>query len=168
MSTQPITVGLVGCGGAGRGIHMKAMLQHPDLFRVLNCADVMPESATKLANDFGLQAMSVDALVASDVDLVVVATKPPVTHRDIAVQALALGKHVLVEKPMATNDAECAEMVAAGKAAGKFLAVHHNRRWDVDFLTARHLITSGELGEMRLVRNEYTAGFEGSPYNWGI
>jgi predicted dehydrogenase len=144
--------------------------RHADLYEVVACADVVAASAEKLAADYGLRAMeSVSALVADpEIELIVAATKPPVTHRDIAVAAAAAGKHVVVEKPMATSDAECAEMVAASAAAGKILAVHHNRRWDVDFLNARHVVESGVLGEMRFVRNEYTAGFEGSPYDWGI
>lgn len=170
MSQEQIKVGLVGCGGAGRGIHMRLLGKHADLYQVVGCADSVPEAAVKLAGDFGLSAMSnVEELVTDPrVELVVVATKPPVTHRDIAVMALAAGKHVVVEKPMAGTDAECAEMVAAAESAGRVLAVHHNRRWDVDFLTARHLLESGVLGEPRLVRNEYTAGFQGSSYDWGI
>ncbi len=170
MPNNKITVGLVGCGGAGRSIHMRLLSKHADLYEVDCCADAVPEAAGKLASDFGLRVMSsVEELVTDpQVELVVIATKPPATHRDIAVMALAASKHVVVEKPMAGTDAECAEMVAAAESAGRLLAVHHNRRWDVDFLTARHVLESGVLGEPRLVRNEYTAGFEGSPYDWGI
>ena len=170
MAKDKIMVGLVGCGGAGRGIHMRLLHKHADLYQVVCCADALPEAAVKLGADFGIRAMSsVEELVTeSEVELVVVATKPPVTHRDIAVMALAAGKHVVVEKPMAGTDAQCAEMVAAADSAGRVLGVHHNRRWDVDFLTAQHVLTSGALGSPRLVRNEYTAGFEGSSYDWGI
>ncbi len=166
---EQIAVGLVGCGGAGKGIHMKLFGKHRDHYRVVACADAMPASAEALAAEFDLRALSVEALVNDPaVELVVVATKPPVTHRDVAVQALAAGKHVVVEKPMAGTVAECTEMIDAAARAGRALAVHHNRRWDVDFLTARTIIESGKLGEMRLVRNEYSAGFSGSSYDWGI
>jgi predicted dehydrogenase len=149
---------------------MRLLDKHADLYQVVCCADVLPEAAVKLGADFGLRAMSnVEELVTDpQVELVVVATKPPATHREVAVMALAAGKHVVVEKPMAGTDAECAEMVAAADSAGRILGVHHNRRWDVDFLTAQHVLKSGVLGEPRLVRNEYTAGFEGSSYDWGI
>jgi predicted dehydrogenase len=149
---------------------MELLTEHKDLFHVTCCADAMPASATTLARDFGLRAEpSVAALIAApDVELVIVVTRPPSTHRDLAVQALRAGKHVVVEKPMAENDAQCAEMCDAAATAGRALAVHHNRRWDIDFLTVRHLIESGALGRPRLVRNEYAAGFTGSPYDWGI
>ncbi len=170
MLTEKITVGLVGCGGAGRNIHMRLLTKHADLYQPVCCADAVPEAASRLAADFGLRALSgVEELVTDpEVELVVVATKPPVTHRDIAVMALAAGKHVVVEKPMADTDTQCAEMVAAADSARRVLAVHHNRRWDVDFLTAKYVLDSGWLGEPRLIRNEYLAGFEGSSYDWGI
>lgn len=169
MPDSRITVGLIGCGNAGRTIHMRLLRKHADLYDVIACADAVPESAARLAADFGLRALEVEALLDDPIiELVVVVTRPPVTHRDLAVAALRAGKHVVVEKPMATSVAECAEMVAAAEEAGRILAVHHNRRWDVDFLTARYLLESGAIGEPRLIRNEYTAGFEGSPYDWGI
>jgi predicted dehydrogenase len=164
-----ITVGLIGCGGAGKGIHMRFFGKHQALYRVVACADTVDASAEALAGEFGLRAERVDVLLTDpEVELVVIATKPPVTHRDLAVRALAAGKHVVVEKPMAGTVAECDEMIAAAQQAGRLLAVHHNRRWDVDFLAARQLVASGSLGEMRLIRNEYSAGFSGSAYDWGI
>lgn len=170
MSDKKVKVGLVGCGNAGRGIHMVQFARHQDLYQVVCCADALPESAATLARDFGLRVMpGVDALAKDpEVELVVVVTRPPVTHRDVALKALAAGKHVVVEKPMAGSDRECAEMVEAADAAKRILSVHHNRRWDVDFLSARSMIESGALGRVRLVRNEYTAGYTGSAYDWGI
>src|SRR5450759_209138 len=133
---KPIAVGLVGCGNAGRGIHLPLFAKHADLYRPVCCADAVTNSANELAVKVGIRAMeSVDALIADrEVELLVVATKPPATHRDIALKALAAGKHVVVEKPMADSAAQCEEMIKAAKSADRVLSVHHNRRWDVDFL----------------------------------
>lgn len=170
MNQKRIGVGLVGCGQAGRGIHVPLLAKYADRYTLVCCTDTTAAAAEALARDTGARvAGSVEALVADPaVDLVVVATRPPGTHRDVALVALAGGKHVVVEKPMAETAAQCAEMIAAATRAGRVLSVHHNRRWDVDFLTARALIASGALGQMRLIRNEYTTGFGGSPYDWGI
>ena len=170
MSKKPIRVGLVGCGKAGRNIHMRLLGLHRDLYQVVCCADAVPESASQLAQDFGIEAAeSVESLVQrDDVELVVAPTKPPRTHRDVALAALAAGKHVVVEKPMAGTDQECAEMVTAAESTDRVLAVHHNRRWDIDYLAAREAVLSGAVGEVRLIRNEYTAGFAGSCYDWAI
>ena len=170
VSAERIRVGLVGCGNAGRNIHMRLLREHADLYEVVVCADVSQDAAGKLAADFGIRAADGVARLVEDgdVELVVVATKPPVTHRDVAVLASGRGKHVVVEKPMADNEAQCTEMIEAAAAAGRVLAVHHNRRWDIDFMAARHAIESGAVGQPRLVRNEYLAAYSGSPYDWGI
>jgi len=149
---------------------MRLLREHEDLYEVVCCADVVPESASELATDYGIEAAEgIDGLLGCpEIELVVAPTKPPRTHRDVALQALAAGKHVVVEKPMAGTHEECREMVEAAEAAGRVLAVHHSRRWDVDFLAAREAIESGVLGQLRLVRNEYSAGFSGSPYDWAI
>ena len=170
MPTDRINVGLVGCGNAGRNIHLRLLREHEKLYQVLSCADALAGKATELAAEAGIGAHGsvADLLADPQIELAVVATKPPRTHRDIALDAFAAGKHVVVEKPMAGTSEECEEMVQAAEAAGRVLAVHHNRRWDVDYLAARHAIESGAVGDVRLVRNEYTAGFSGSPYDWGI
>ncbi|MCC6580427.1 MAG: Gfo/Idh/MocA family oxidoreductase [Phycisphaeraceae bacterium] len=170
MNSNRIRVGLVGCGNAGRGIHLPLLNRKQANYQVVVCADAMPESAKKLASDSGLRAAaSVDALLGDpEVELVVCATKPPSTHRDIAVAALARGKHVVVEKPMAGTPAECDQMIDAAGKAKRVLSVHHNRRWDVDFLMTAEAVASGKLGDLRLVRNEYLGDFAGSRYDWGI
>jgi len=170
MKKKPIKVGLVGCGNAARNIHMPLFLKHRDIYSVVCCTDAVAETAAAFARDFDVRALgSTDRLLEErEVELVIVLTKPPWTHRDIALKALASGKHVVVEKPMAGSDAECAQMVQAAESASRVLAVHHNRRWDLDFLAARWAIESGLVGQVRVVRNEYVAGFTGSAYDWGI
>ena len=165
-----INVGMIGCGYAARLIHAPLLAARADRFRLVACADAVPASAAKFGAEFGVRAFeSVSALIADkEVDLVIIATKPPTTHRDISLEAFGAGKHVVVEKPMAQDEGECTQMVEAAKKAGRILAVHHNRRWDLDFLAAREAIASGTLGDLRIVRNEYTAGFVDSPYDWGI
>jgi len=165
-----IRVGLVGCGNAGSRIHLPLLRKHQDLYRVVACADLVPEKAVETASEFGIdKAVSVeDLLHDEEVELVIVATRPPRTHRDIACAALKENKHVVVEKPMAGTVQECDEMIEAAGKKRKVLAVHHNRRWDVDFLTVREIISSGAVGEVRLVRNEFTAGYNGCCYDWAI
>ena len=171
MAQTLIRVGIVGCGNAGRSIHLRILRSlHTARYRVTCCADAAQEKAVELAAAAGLRAAAspVSLMADPEVDLVVIATRPPRTHRDLALAAFAAGKHVVVEKPMAGTAAECDEMIAAAAAAKRLLAVHHNRRWDADFLAVRHALDSGIFGEVRLVRNEYTTGFAGSPYDWGI
>jgi scyllo-inositol 2-dehydrogenase (NADP+) len=87
-----------------------------------------------------------DAFLAdSSVELVLLAT-PPAHHAEMAIQALAAGKHVLVETPMCLNLAEADAVVDAGTRSGRCISVAHTRRWDDDFCTARQALAGGELG----------------------
>jgi scyllo-inositol 2-dehydrogenase (NADP+) len=83
-----------------------------------------------------------------DVDAVVIAT-PSHTHADLAVRALAAGKHVVTDKAMCLTLADCDRMIAASESAGRLLTVFQNRRLDDDFRTLQACIADGRLGEVR-------------------
>jgi len=85
------------------------------------------------------------------VDLAVIATPHP-QHRDGAVEAFAAGCHVIVEKPMAITTAECDEMIAAGKKAGKHLSVVSQRRWFPACARIKKAIDDGKLGKPCLLQ----------------
>lgn len=114
------------------------------------------------------------ALVArDDVDLVDVCT-PGDTHAEIAVAALAAGKHVLCEKPLANSVAEAEEMVRAADAAAE-----HGIRAMVGFTyrrvpavaLARELVAEGRLGTLRHVRAQYLQDWiadEDAPLSWRL
>jgi UDP-N-acetyl-2-amino-2-deoxyglucuronate dehydrogenase len=106
-----------------------------------------------LAADFGVPLEpSLDALLArDDVDAVVLAT-PPATHRDQTLAAAAAGRHLLVEKPMAQSVAECAEMVAACRAADVRLSVVSQHRFRDAPVVAKRLIDDGAIGTVRMIQ----------------
>ena len=87
---------------------------------------------------------------APDIDAVYVATTPA-THRDYVLRCAAAGKPVLVEKPMAMDHAECADMIAACRAGGVPLWVAYYRRALPRFLAVRDLVQSGAIGTVRMV-----------------
>jgi predicted dehydrogenase len=90
-----------------------------------------------------------DHLLADDeVEAVYVAT-PNNTHLEPTLAALAAGKHVLVEKPMARNTAACQQMIDAAAAVGVVLAVAYYRRGYPSILKARELIGDGAIGAVR-------------------
>ncbi|KAK8847729.1 hypothetical protein IAR55_005588 [Kwoniella newhampshirensis] len=86
-------------------------------------------------------------LADKKIDLVVICTKPA-THAEIALQAIEAGKHVLVEKPFTPTSAEADRVIAAAEQKGVVLSVYHNRRYDNDFLTLKHWIDQGVLGDI--------------------
>jgi predicted dehydrogenase len=79
------------------------------------------------------------------VDAVIITTPHP-QHRDGALEALAAGAHVLVEKPMALSVAECDEMIGAAKKAGKILSVVCQRRWFPACIRIKEALDAGKLG----------------------
>lgn len=74
---------------------------------------------------------------------------PTHLHKPLAIEALQSGKHVLVEKPMALNAAECDAMLAAAKKAGKVLMVAQVLRFHGAYQALYDMVTSGRLGKVR-------------------
>lgn len=108
--------------------------------------------APALAADLGLALEpDLDALIArSDIDIVILAS-PPAGHRDQALAAIAAGKHVLVEKPMAQSVEECRAMVDAARAAGVRLGVVSHHRFRTVPVATHAAIAQGEVGAVRMV-----------------
>ena len=137
-------IGLIGCGGIA-GTWIKAVAEHDDS-RIELAYDVDAEAAERRAEEAGARALTdLDELLGSDVDLVIICT-PNTTHRELVQRAAAAGKHVMCEKPMALNLADCEQMIAACDTAGVQLAIGHTIRFFGTFLTARRLIAAGAIG----------------------
>ena len=106
-----------------------------------------------------------EALLADpEVDAVVVAI-PNDFHEPLVIAGLEAGKHVICEKPVEMSVASVDRMVAAARKAGKLFTVHHNRRWDVDFLAMKQLATSGEIGKVLCLESR-VHGSRGIPSDW--
>ncbi len=126
--------------------------------------------AGKYAEKHGIRrAESVESLAAADdVEAVVVAT-PHGYHADGAAAALAAGKHVLVEKPMATSLADCDRMIEAAAKSGATLRVAHSRRFFPLVTEARQVLASGELGRILMMRQTFchnARGFGAAEGRW--
>jgi predicted dehydrogenase len=116
--------------------------------RPVAVADATP-ARQALARDRGLAAYEgIDAMLADPaVEAVVVAT-PTAMHFEHTTAALAAGKHVLVEKPMALDLPQARALVEDAERRGLVLSVFHNRRWDLDYLTLKQAIAAGTLGRV--------------------
>ncbi len=146
VSVTRTDIGIVGCGNIApryvRGIGRFRELQ------VMGCADVEQTRAESLAHQFAIRAWtSVDELLEDPGISVVVNLTPPVVHKDVTLKALKAGKHVYVEKPLATDLVDAAEVMAALKPVGPRLGCA-----PVTFLgsaaqTARAAIDRGLIGE---------------------
>lgn len=139
-----LRVGLVGYGGAGRGIHARLLREAGQQVTVV----VTRSRAEQVEADWpgAIVEPDVAGLLshAADLDLVVIAS-PTGDHVEHTLAALAAGLHVMVDKPLATT-ADDAEMLAS-RGDGR-LTVFHNRRWDTEQLTLLSLLSEGALGDV--------------------
>ncbi len=140
-----VRVGLIGFGLAGASFHAP----------LIAAVDGMTLSAiaTSRATDAFPKARRVAdpaALIAdATIDLIVIAT-PNDSHAPLARAAIAAGRHVVIDKPVAPDAAEGETLIAEAAAAGRLLSVFHNRRWDSDFRTVERLVRENTLGEIML------------------
>jgi len=137
---------VVGYGLAGRVFHCPLISRQRDLhLRGVVARDPALRSEAT-ATWGGVGYPGIDAVLDDpDVHLVVIAT-PHDTHEELVVRTLEAGKHCVVDKVMALSTAEADRMIAARDRSGKMLSVFHNRRWDWDFATLRHVIEQGLIG----------------------
>lgn len=153
-SDRTIGVGLIGYGKAGRVFHAPLIESVSGLrLRTIvqrNADDARERHpAAEVVHDF--DAVLEDAEIA----LVVVAT-PNDSHFELGRRALLAGKHVVIDKPFTVTSDEARRLIDLAAEQQRILTVFHNRRFEGDFLTIRHLIEEKALG--RLV--SYEARFD--------
>jgi predicted dehydrogenase len=142
---------LIGAGLFGE-VHARVYAEDPQVEFAAVC-DLNRERAREIAEKYQAGRYCTDwREVAQDpkIDAASVAT-PDFAHTEIAVALASAGKHILVEKPLATTVPECEQIIAAAKAGRVKLMVDFHNRWNPPFHEAHRLVRSGELGEPRLV-----------------
>jgi predicted dehydrogenase len=145
MSPRKVAVGIVGAGIWGTN-HALALSTHAPADLAIVC-DSDAERAERLAAKHGCRwTTSLDELASSEVEAVTVAT-PDHLHKAPTLAMLAAGKHVLVEKPLATTVADARAMVEAAEASGATLMVDFHARWHPLFMGAKDYQERGELGD---------------------
>ena len=120
--------------------------------QVVAVASRTPGKAERFAADFSIDAHDnyEDLLARADIDIVYIPTLPT-QHRDHALQAIAAGKHVLIEKPITLDPAEAAEIFAAARAAGVLAMEAMWTRYLPQYDTIRRIVSEGALGDIELI-----------------
>jgi len=150
-SQPPLRYAIVGIGAGIVAAHMPAF-QALDNIVIVGGSDL--NAATGQA-----RADELDCPFFLDHHQLLATTKPDVTviltphpfHATIAIDALNAGSHVLVEKPMAVQVTEADAMIAAAEKNNRLIAVNFQQRFRPEVVAARHLIQSGQLGEIQRV-----------------
>jgi predicted dehydrogenase len=148
-------IGLAGYGFGGRIFHAPLIAAAPGV-ELAGVVTRSPERRAELAADHpGVPAFdSLADLAAAGAQAVAISTPAP-THAPLALEAIALGLAVVVDKPFALDAAQALTIVTAAEVAGTVLSVYQNRRWDSDLLTVRHLLETGRLGEVTLFESAF-------------
>jgi predicted dehydrogenase len=159
--------GLIGCGDVARRRVAQAILEHPHCELVAACR--RNEAALeKFCEDYGVPHAftDADALIAdASLDAVYIAT-PVGCHREQAVKAAQAGRHVLLEKPMALNVAECDAIAQAASDAKVTLGIAYYRRFYPIVARMKELVDNGAIGTPLSIRaatatRALTPDFEG-------
>ncbi len=145
---KKLKCGVIGAGILGK-VHLKACAQFPYAQPVAVC-DINGERAKEAAEEFDVEAYTdyEDMIAKADLDVIHIAT-PDFAHRDPVIKSLQSGKHVLVEKPMATTMDDARAIAEAAKAADGKLMVNFSNRWNVPHHNTKKAINNGELGELK-------------------
>jgi len=149
-----LKLGLMGYGFAGATFHAP-VIEHSGRTSLAVIATGQAENARR---DYPAAHIVPDfnALLArDDISCVVLAT-PNDTHFDLARRALSAGKHVVVDKPVTLTARDALSLAQLAASRQLLFAPFHNRRWDGDFMSLRHLIATGQLGRI----THYTSHFD--------
>jgi predicted dehydrogenase len=166
---RPLRVAIAGTGFIGRVHARAARLAGATLVGVSASS---AERARVAAVELGAQRWfaSSEALVADGAVEVVHVCTPNHLHAPLAERALAAGKHVVCEKPLATREGDAARLAAAAERAGVVAAVPFVYRYYPTVREARARVQAGQTGQVRLVHGCYLQDWLASPAddNWRV
>lgn len=154
--SNPVNIALVGMGWWGQ--KMLAVLQAaPEDIRVVRAVEPNIETVRALCADKGiaLTADYADALADPSVEAVVLAT-PHSMHTDQIAAAVAAGKHVFCEKPLALTKAEAERSVELCRAAGLVLGMGHERRFEPPVADMLAMADAGSLGRIHQIEANFS------------
>jgi len=159
MSETPLRVAIVGAGQIASGAHLPAWRRQPAV-RLSWIVDSRRDQAMAMANRWGIEHYATDyreLLTRDDIDAVDICL-PANLHGEASVQFLLAGKHVLVEKPVATTLADASRMKDAAEKSGCVAMVAEN--WPFASAPRRvlQLVLDGELGELFLLSATHLSG----------
>ncbi|WP_046216511.1 Gfo/Idh/MocA family protein [Paenibacillus wulumuqiensis] len=156
---------LVIVGYGGMGSYHGQLIEKTERLNVSGVYDTA-DYRMDLAKSKGYQTYdSMEAVLSDDnVDIVLIAT-PNDVHKDLAIDALRAGKHVICEKPVTIHSADLLDIIKVAEETGRVFMVHQNRRWDEDFLIVRELVQNHKIGHVFHVESR-VQGANGIPGDW--
>jgi len=154
MPVRKSKIGIIGCGGIA-GAHINGYARNNNVELVAFC-DVKGDNARQRAHRLNARSYTdyKKMIEEENLDGVSICTFPS-THKEIAIEALNKGVNVLCEKPLAVSTNEAKEMVEAARNNRVLLMTAFKFRFFDEVLTARQLISQGEIGKIIMFRNMF-------------
>jgi predicted dehydrogenase len=156
-----IRFGVIGCGVIAYWSHLRSLkkLTGAQLVAASDPDEDARQQAKRLTG-VEVHAESSELLARPDIDAVVISA-PTHLHSQLGIAAAAAGKHIYVEKPVATGAADALQFAEAVRTAGVHCAIGFNRRCHPLYLQARDLIRSGTVGQIRSVYSSFNEPLPG-------
>lgn len=166
--SQPLRIGLIGCGGISRA-HVRAIQSlGQEMVRVVATCDVEEALARERARESGTEVVLTDwreVLKREDIDAVDICL-PHDLHAEVAVAAAQAGKHILVEKPISTTLEDGWAMVRAARQAGVVLMTAFVERFEAENWRTKQLLDEGWLGAPILAQLDHLQNVIVPPGHW--
>ena len=146
MAVEKVKVGIIGCGNISP-FYLDHMIQDFEILEVVACADIIPERATAKETEYpGVKAMTNDEIFNDpDIDIVVNLT-PPAAHAEVSFGAVAAGKSVQTEKPLAITREDGVKLLSDAKAKGVRVGAAPDTFLGGGLQTCRKLLDDGWIG----------------------
>ena len=144
-----LSIGLLGAGRIGK-VHAAAVsaTRNASLVAV---ADAFPEPANEIADEYGAEVRTIDAIIGDDAVDAIFITTPTDMHADLIEQGARAGKAIFCEKPIDLDVERVRQCLAVVAETGASLMVGFNRRFDPHFKAVRQQIDAGAVGDVEMV-----------------
>jgi len=156
-------MGIIGFGGMA-GYHFDHLKDY-DRIEIKGVYDVDPKRC-QAAAEKGLAVYDSKEELFSDplIDIILVATTNEV-HKELSIEAMKAGKHVICEKPVTINSDELLEIIKASKEYDRVFTINQNRRTNKDFVLMKRKVEEGLLGDVYTIESR-VEGSRGMPKGW--
>ncbi|MGN1167091.1 MAG: Gfo/Idh/MocA family protein [Lachnospiraceae bacterium] len=159
-----IRIAIIGHGFMGHE-HEK-MLSHMDGIQLVGFSDIDPTQLEDVQEGLKRYSSNEELMNDPEVDVVLIAANNKY-HHDLVIQAARAGKDIICEKPVAMNVEELDDMMKVVDECGVKFTVHHQRRFDPDFRTAKEIYDSRTLGNVYTIQS-MLYGFNGNMHDWHV
>jgi UDP-2-acetamido-3-amino-2,3-dideoxy-glucuronate N-acetyltransferase len=143
----PVRVAVIGCGHWGQNV-VRALAELGALEAIV---DTDAQTVNRMVKRFGARPRSLESALADPAVTAIAIAAPAKMHYPLAMQALAAGKHVFVEKPIALDTADAQALICAARDRARILMVGHILQYHQGYRAVRNIVRSGRLGRLQYI-----------------